>query len=112
MKYLDTNSECNFEIIDDLQFSNLEDGFNYLARLECQLWTDGEIVKHLWTKTSNCCETVQARLYITNFRRHFGKTSLLLTNSDLKQLRILMRGLDKNEAPIAYMVQAFDGVQP
>ena len=47
MKYLDTNSECNFEIIDDLQFSNLEDGFNYLARLECQLWTDGEIVKHL-----------------------------------------------------------------
>ncbi len=58
MKYLDTDSECHFEIIDDLQFSNLEDGFNYLARLECQLWTDGEIVKHLWTKTSNCCETV------------------------------------------------------
>ena len=53
MKYLDTDSECHIEIIDDLQFSNLEDGFNYLARLECQLWTDGEIVKHLWTKTSN-----------------------------------------------------------
>lgn len=58
MKYLCIDGECHFEIIDDLQFPNLEDGLNYLASLERQLWADGEIVKHLWTRTSSCCGAI------------------------------------------------------
>ena len=58
MKYLGTDGEYHFEIIDDLQFPNLEDGLNHLARLERQLWADGEIVEHLWTRTSSCCEAI------------------------------------------------------
>ena len=45
MKYLGTDGEYHFEIIDDLQFPNLEDGLNYLAKLERQLWADGEIIE-------------------------------------------------------------------
>ncbi len=58
MKYLGTDGECHFEIVDDLQYPNLEDRMNYLARFERRLWADGEIVEHLWTKTSSSCEAI------------------------------------------------------
>lgn len=58
MKYLGTDGEYHFEIIDDLQFPNLEDGLNYLAKLERRLWANGEIVEHLWTRTSGSCGTI------------------------------------------------------
>lgn len=58
MKYLGTDGDCHFEIVDDLQFPNLEDRMNYLARLERRLWADGEIVEHLWTRTSESCGTI------------------------------------------------------
>ena len=58
MKYLGTDGDCHFEIVDDLQFPNLEDRMNYLARLERRLWADGEIVEHLWTRTSESCGAI------------------------------------------------------
>lgn len=58
MKYLGTDGECHFGIVDDLQYPNLEDRMNYLAGFECRLWADGEIVEHLWTKTSSSCEAI------------------------------------------------------
>ncbi len=58
MKYFGTDGECHFEIVDDLRFSNLEDGLNYLAKLERQLWADGEIIEHLWTRTSSFPEAI------------------------------------------------------
>ena len=58
MKYLGTDGDCHFEIVDDLQFPNLEDRMNYLAILERRLWADGEIVEHLWTRTSESCGAI------------------------------------------------------
>ncbi|MBQ1373235.1 hypothetical protein IIY66_00310 [Candidatus Saccharibacteria bacterium] len=58
MKYLGTDGDCHFEIVDDLQFPDLEDRMNYLARLERRLWADGEIVGHLWTRTSESCGVI------------------------------------------------------
>lgn len=52
MKYLGTDGECHFEIADDLQFPNLEDRMHHLAMVERRLWADGEMVEHLWTRTS------------------------------------------------------------
>jgi len=39
-----------------LLFPSLEDRLNYLSQLEYKLWADGEIVEHIWTKTSDRCE--------------------------------------------------------
>ncbi len=58
MKYLGTDGDYHFEIVDDLQFPNLEDRMNYLARLERRLWANGEIVEHLWTRTSESCGAI------------------------------------------------------
>lgn len=58
MKYLGTDGDYHFEIVDDLQFPNLEDRMNYLARFERRLWADGEIVEHLWTRTSESCGAI------------------------------------------------------
>lgn len=58
MKYLGADGECHFEIVDDLQFPNLEDRMNYLAKFERRLWADGEIVEHLWTRTSESCGAI------------------------------------------------------
>lgn len=58
MKYLGTDGKCHFEIVDDLQFPNLEDRMNYLAKFERKLWSNGEIIEHLWTRTSSCCEAI------------------------------------------------------
>lgn len=56
MKYLGTDGECHFIIVDDLQFPNLEDRLEHLSKLEYSLWANDEIIEHLWTKTSNSCE--------------------------------------------------------
>lgn len=58
MKYIGIDDEYHLEIIDDLQFPNLEDGVNYLTKLELQLWANGEIIEYLWTRTSNCSEAL------------------------------------------------------
>ena len=58
MKYLGTDGDYHFEIVDDLQFPNLEDRMNYLDKLERRLWADGEIVEHLWTRTSESCGAI------------------------------------------------------
>lgn len=56
MKYLGADGEHHFVIVDDITFPSLEDRLNYLSRLEYKLWADGEIVEHIWTKTSSNCE--------------------------------------------------------
>ena len=58
MKYLGTDGDYHFEIVDDLQFPNLEDRMNYLAQFKRRLWADGEIVEHLWTRTSESYSTI------------------------------------------------------
>lgn len=58
MKYFGTDGDYHFEIVDDLQFPNLEDRMNYLAQFERRLWADGEIVEHLWTRTSESYSTI------------------------------------------------------
>ena len=58
MKYLGIDGEYHFKMVDDLEFPNLEDRMNYLAKIERKLWADGEIVEHLWTRTSSSCEAV------------------------------------------------------
>lgn len=56
MKYLGTDGEYHFVMVDDITFPSLEDRLNYLSRLEYKLWADGEIIEHIWTRTSNNCE--------------------------------------------------------
>lgn len=56
MKYLGTDGEYHFVIVDDTQLPSLEDRLNYLSQLEYKLWADGEIVEHIWTRTSSDCE--------------------------------------------------------
>lgn len=56
MKYLGTDGEYHFVIVDDIQLPCLEDRLNYLSQLEYKLWADGEIVEHIWTRTSDNCE--------------------------------------------------------
>ncbi len=56
MKYLGTDEEYHFVIVDDTQLPSLEDRLNYLSQLEYKLWADGEIVEHIWTRTSSDCE--------------------------------------------------------
>lgn len=53
MKYLGTDGEYHFVMVDDTQLPGLEDRLNYLSQLEYQLWADGEIVEHIWTRTSS-----------------------------------------------------------
>lgn len=56
MKYLGTDGEYHFVMVDDTQLSSLEDRLNYLSKLEYKLWADGEIVEHIWTRTPSNCE--------------------------------------------------------
>ena len=56
MKYLGTDGEYHFVMVDDTMFPSLEDRLNYLSQLEYRLWADGEIVEHIWTRTSSNCE--------------------------------------------------------
>lgn len=56
MKYLGTDGEHHFVMVDDIMFPSLEDRLSYLSRLEYKLWADGEIVEHIWTRTSSTCE--------------------------------------------------------
>lgn len=58
MKYLGIDGEHHFIIMDDLQFPNLEDRLEYLSKLEYNLWANGEIVEHLWTRTSTSCKVI------------------------------------------------------
>ena len=56
MKYLGVDGEYHFVIIDDLQLPSLEDRLNYLSKVEYNLWASGEIIEHIWTRTSSNCE--------------------------------------------------------
>lgn len=56
MKYLGTDGECHYVESNDVTFPSLEDRLNYLSQLEYKLWVDGEIVEHIWTRTSSNCE--------------------------------------------------------
>ena len=56
MKYLCIDGEYYFVMVDDTMIPSLEDRLNYLSRLEYKLWADGEIVEHIWTRTSSNCE--------------------------------------------------------
>ena len=56
MKYLGIDGEYYFVMVDDTMIPSLEDRLNYLSRLEYKLWADGEIVEHIWTRTSSNCE--------------------------------------------------------
>lgn len=56
MKYLGTDGEYHYVEANDITFPSLEDRLNYLNQLEYKLWADGEIVEHIWTKTSSNCE--------------------------------------------------------
>jgi len=55
MKYLGTDGEYHYAMVDDITFASLEDRLNYLSQLEYKLWADGEIVEHIWTRTSSNC---------------------------------------------------------
>ena len=56
MKYLGTDGEYHYAMVDDIAFPSLEDRLNYLSQLEYKLWANGEIVEHIWTRTSSNCE--------------------------------------------------------
>ena len=56
MKYLGTDGEYHYVEANDITFPGLEDRLNYLSQLEYKLWADGEIVEHIWTRTSSNCE--------------------------------------------------------
>lgn len=56
MKYLGTDGECHYVEANDITFPSLEDRLNYLSRLEYKLWANGEIIEHIWTRTSSNCE--------------------------------------------------------
>ena len=56
MKYLGTDGEYHYVEANDITFPILEDRLSYLSQLEYKLWADGEIVEHIWTKTSDRCE--------------------------------------------------------
>ncbi len=53
MKYLGADGE-----VDDLKLPSLEDRLNYLSKVEYDLWANGEITEHIWTRTSSNCEVV------------------------------------------------------
>ena len=56
MKYLGTDGEHHYIEANDITFPSLEDRLSYLSQLEYKLWADGEIIEHIWTKTSDHCE--------------------------------------------------------
>lgn len=58
MKYIGTDGEYHFVIVDDIEFPDLEARLGYLSKVEYNLWANGEIVEHLWTKTSDSCEVI------------------------------------------------------
>lgn len=58
MKYLGIDGEYHFVIVDDIKFPNLEDRLEYMSKVEYDLWANGEIIEHLWTRTSDNCEVV------------------------------------------------------
>lgn len=58
MEYLGTDGEYHFIIVDDLEFSNLEARLACLGKVEYNLWANGEIAQHLWTRTSDNCEVI------------------------------------------------------
>ena len=53
VSYFGTDGEYHFVIVDDTMFPSLEDRLNHLGQLEYKLWADGEIVEHIWTRTSS-----------------------------------------------------------
>lgn len=53
MKYLGTDGEYHYVEANDIAFPSFEDRLNYLSQLEYKLWADGEIVEHIWTRTSS-----------------------------------------------------------
>ena len=55
MKYLGTDGEYHYVEANDITFPSLEDRLNYLSQLEYKLWANGEIVEHIWTRTSSDC---------------------------------------------------------
>lgn len=55
MKYLGTDEEYHYVEVNDITFPSLEDRLNYLSQLEYRLWANGEIVEHIWTRTSSDC---------------------------------------------------------
>lgn len=58
MKYLGIDGEHHFVIVDDLKFPSLEDRLNYLSKVEYDLWANGEIIEHIWTRTSRTYEVM------------------------------------------------------
>lgn len=58
MKYLGIDGEHHFVIVDDLKFPSLEDRLNYLSKVEYDLWANGEIIEHIWTRTSSTYEVM------------------------------------------------------
>jgi len=58
MKYLGTDGEYHFVTTDDLQLPSLEDRLNYLNKVEYDLWANGEIIEHIWTRTSSDCGVI------------------------------------------------------
>ncbi len=53
MKYLGIDGEYHFVIVDDIKFPDLEARLEYLSKIEYDLWVNGEMAKHLWTRTSD-----------------------------------------------------------
>lgn len=58
MKHLGVDGEYHFVMADDLKSPSLEDRLNYLNKVEYNLWANGEIIEHVWTRTSSNCEVV------------------------------------------------------
>ena len=55
MKYLGTDGEEHLIKVDSSMFSDLEARMEYLSQVEYELWANGEIAEHLWTRTSGLC---------------------------------------------------------
>ncbi len=55
MKYLGTDGECHYVEANDIASLSLEDRLNHLNQLEYKLWANGEIIEHIWTRTSSNC---------------------------------------------------------
>lgn len=58
MKYLGIDGEYHFVMVDGLKSPSLEDRLNYLSKVEYGLWANGEIIEHVWTRTSSNCEVI------------------------------------------------------
>ena len=56
MKYLGTDGEEHSIKVDSSMFPDLETRMEYLSQVEYNLWANGEIAEHLWTRTSELRE--------------------------------------------------------